>query len=53
MRPGRWIVVEQQHNAVFVALVEDVSGDNPGNDEACAVSAIEHSGLIADPGTAT
>jgi len=27
-----------------------VSGDNPDNDEACAVFGIEHAGLVADPG---
>ncbi|WP_248963590.1 GlcG/HbpS family heme-binding protein [Sphaerisporangium perillae] len=42
------VLVRDSEGAVLAAV--GVSGDNPANDEACAVFAIEHGGFVADPG---
>ncbi|GAA1279585.1 heme-binding protein [Pseudonocardia aurantiaca] len=42
------VLVRDSEGAVLAAV--GISGDNPANDEACAVFAIEHGGFVADPG---
>ncbi len=44
------VLVRDSDGAAIAAV--GVSGDHPGNDEACAVFGIEHSGFAADPGGA-
>lgn len=42
------VLVRDGTGAIVAAV--GVSGDNPANDEACAVFAVEHNGFSADPG---
>jgi uncharacterized protein GlcG (DUF336 family) len=42
------VLVRDSDGAILAAV--GVSGDNPSNDEACAVFGIERSGFTADPG---
>lgn len=42
-------VLVRDSDGTLIAAV-GVSGDNPANDEACAVFGIEHGGFVADPG---
>lgn len=42
------VLVRDSEGAIVAAV--GVSGDNPSNDEACAVFGIEQSGFTADPG---
>jgi uncharacterized protein GlcG (DUF336 family) len=44
------VLVRDSAGAILAAV--GVSGDNPVNDEACAVFGIEQSGFTADPGAA-
>jgi len=47
--PGGVLVRRQPGGDIIGAV--GISGDNSGNDEACAIAGIEAAGLDADPGT--